>query len=121
MKDKVRSSAQNNVQLALRRLRDELGSWRKVGSRLRMNPGYVWSVAGSKKKPSVALYKALGLTPPKRKIELEEGYDIAPCCPKCGRVHVAKRCTANQPRKPRSRPYRWNGRRFYRHQGTDQI
>lgn len=111
------------VRDTLLRLKKELGTWKHVGASLspRFNAGYLWNVAKGKKAASAKLCVALGLTPPARVIEVQAGYDVAPVCPKCGVVHTTKRCTAGQKRKPRTKAFKIEGRRYYRHEGTDQI
>lgn len=97
---------------------------REIGQRLNLNPGYLSAILSGKKQPSPRVYRALGLRPPLRTVELDADHDVAPVCPKCGQVHVTKTCTAT--RKPRrvdySKPRRVRGQwTVARHTGTDQI
>lgn len=94
---------------------------RDLAKRLGLNAGYLSQILSGKRAPSMKVYKALGLTPPARVIEVQAGYDVAPVCPKCGVVHTTKRCIAGQKRKPRTKAFKIEGRRYYRHEGTDQI
>lgn len=123
MNGEVRATEQGAAQDALRTLKNKLGTWSRVAASLspRFNAGYLWNVSRGRKPASAKLFVALGLPPPARVVEIGEGYDVAPVCPKCGVVHTTKRCTANVKRKPRRVAYRWQGRRMYQHAGTDQI
>jgi hypothetical protein len=92
-----------------------------LAKRLGVSAGYLSQIVRGHRAPSAKVYRALGLPPPARVVEVPEGYDVAQVCGKCGQVHVTKRCTAGVKRKPRVTPYRWQGRRMYQHEGTDQI
>lgn len=94
---------------------------RDLAKRIGVNVGYLSLVLRGKRAPSMKVYKALGLPLPARVVEIGEGFDVAPVCPRCGVVHVTKRCTKGQTRKPRAKAFKLNGRRYYRHEGTDQI
>jgi hypothetical protein len=94
---------------------------RVLAKRIGLNAGYLSQIVRGKRAPSVKVYRALGLPPPARIVSIDEGFDVAPCCPKCGAVHVTKRCTKGVVRKPRAKAFKLDGRRYYRHEGTDQI
>jgi hypothetical protein len=94
---------------------------RELAKRLNLNPGYLSQVLRGKRAPSRKVYAALGLPPPARVVEVGEGFDVAPVCSKCGIVHTTKRCTKGKTTKPRAKAYKLDGRRYCRHEGTDQI
>jgi hypothetical protein len=86
-----------------------------------VSAGYLSQIVRGKRVPSAKVYRALGLPPPARIVEVQAGFDVAPVCPKCGIVHTTKRCTAGKTTKPRAKAFKIEGRRYYRHEGTDQI
>jgi hypothetical protein len=94
---------------------------RDLAKRLNLNAGYISQIISGRRAPSMRVYKALGLPPPARVVEVPEGFDVAPVCGRCGVVHTTKRCTKGKTTKPRAKAFKIAGRRYYRHEGTDQI
>lgn len=76
-------------------------SWRALAAEIGMpKAGAMLSrVAAGKQTPPPSLYKAVGLTPPVRIVEVPAGYGVGRACPACGQVHTTKTCAAK--RKPR--------------------
>lgn len=72
---------------------------RRLALEIRVNPGTLSAVLRGKREPPVALYIALGLTPPVRIVEVPAGYGVGRACPACGEVHTTKACVKK--RKPR--------------------
>ena len=73
-------------------LRKEYGSWGAVGKRLKLPGGSLSAIANGTFEPT-------GERNPKLIHEL--GWPTlkpAPACPKCGEVHVTKRCTKRKTR-----------------------
>ena len=94
---------------------------RVLAKRLGVSAGYLSQIIHGKRVPSAKVYRALGLPPPARVVEISEGFDVAPVCARCGAVHVTKRCTQGKTSKPRAKAFKWGGVRYVRHAGTDQI
>lgn len=62
-----------------------LGTWRAVGERFRISSGMAYRIARREYEPKDGKIRArLGLS----------SWGVAPVCPKCGVVHVSRRCTA---------------------------
>jgi hypothetical protein len=74
---------------------------RRLAFELGQNVGTLSAVMRRKRKPSPALYIALGLTPPARLVEVPAGYGVGPACKTCGEVHTTTMCPTK--RKPRKR------------------
>lgn len=78
---------------AAKKLRDahEGGeTWDEIAARMGLSKPLVWRVAFKGYNPKRPLFRRrLGLSP----------MELAPVCPKCGTVHVTKKCTANLKRK----------------------
>lgn len=94
---------------------------RDLAKRLKLNAGYISQIISGKRAPSLKVYAALKLPAPARVVTVPEGFDIARQCSKCGQVHITKRCTAGAHRHSRSKPFKLEGRKYFRHEGTDQI
>jgi len=69
------------------------GGWRKVGDEYGITGAMAFRIANSDYEPKDPhILSTLGLP----------AYAPAPVCPKCGKVHVTKRCTVKKP------PERWS-------------
>jgi hypothetical protein len=76
-----------NVRRDLKKAYQRLGSWSRVASEFQINKGMAYRIVVQEYEPKdVKIRSRLGLS--------ELVYGRAPVCPKCGVVHVSRRCTA---------------------------